>query len=329
MPTPAMAPVSTRPAISVVLPVFNAGRYLRAALDSLAAQTCRDFEVIAIDDGSTDRSGAVLDAYARRDGRFRIFHQANAGIVDALNAGLARARGEFIARMDADDEATPGRFAAQLARLRAEPGLVALGSAVTLIDAGGNPVKSLGRPLAHAAIERALLAGDGGAMIHPAVMFRARAVREAGGYRSQAAHVEDLDLFLRLARLGGLANLPEAGLRYRVHPQSINFTRNRGRQATRLAVLREAWEARGLAFDPARFPDDFARYADPANHHREWSVTSLAFGSRRVAVGHGWRAVRLSPRDPASWRALRYALTAPFPDLSARDLPASRHHLHA
>ncbi len=311
-PAPGIPPV-----VSVVLPVYNAARYLPAALASILAQTWRDFELIAVNDGSTDGSAAVLEAFAARDPRLRVCHRPNTGITGALNHGLGLARGEFIARMDADDEAAPTRFAAQVARLRADPRLVALGSAVTFMDAAGHPVKAFPRPCDHAAIERALLDGDGGAMIHPAVMLRAAAVRAVGGYRPEALHVEDLDLFLRLARVGLLANLPTDELRYRVHPQSINFTRNAGRHAVKLAVLREAWAARGLEFDPARCPDSFARYADPISHHREWSVTSLAYGSRRVAIAHGWATVRSRPLDRASWRALRYALTAPMPGLRA------------
>lgn len=307
----ASSPVA--PTVSVVMPVYNAARYLRTAVNSILAQTWRDFELIAVDDGSTDESKAILESLAAHDSRIIIHSRPNTGIVGALNDGLALARGEFIARMDADDEAASTRFATQLARLRLETGIVALGSAVTFMDAAGHPVKAFPRPLEHVAIERALLAGDGGAMIHPAVTFRTSALRQAGGYRQQANYVEDFDLFLRLARIGKLANLPTFELRYRVHPKSINFTKNSGRHAVKLAILREAWEARGLEFDPTRFADSFSRYADEARHHREWAVTSLAYGVRSVAVAHGWQTVRLRPFEPASWRALKYALTAPLP----------------
>ena len=312
-PSAALLPAPTAPLVSVVLPVYNAARYLRLAVNSILTQTWRDFELIAVDDGSTDSSKAILESFAAQDPRVIVISRPNTGIVGALNDGIARARGEFIARMDGDDEAAPTRLAAQVARLRAEPRLVALGSAVTFMDAAGHPVKNFARPLEHAAIERALLSGDGGAMIHPAVTFRARAVREIGGYRQHANYVEDLDLFLRLAEIGTLANLPTSELRYRVHPASINFTKNAGRHAVKLEVVREACAARGLPFDPAAIPDSFTRYTDQAEHHRDWSVTSLAFGSRRVAIAHGWRTVLLRPFDRASWRVLRYALTAPVP----------------
>jgi hypothetical protein len=218
--------------------------------------------------------------------------------------------------MDADDEAAPDRFARQLDRFRSDPGLVALGSAVTFMDAAGRSVQPCPRPLLHGEIERSLLTGDGGALIHPAVMFRAGAVQAVGGYRvfqRDAQYFEDLDLYLRLARAGTLANLAEPLLRYRVHTGSINFTRHAGRRAVKLALMTEAYAARGLPFDPEQIPDTADTHGDPARHAREWAASSLAFGSRRVAVGHGWRAVCLRPRDSASWRALRFALTAPVP----------------
>lgn len=304
------------PRLSVLLPVFNAARTLQQALDSLTTQTFGNFELLAVNDGSSDASEEILLRHALRDPRLRVISRPNTGIIGALNEALSWARGPFVARMDADDEAAPQRFSRQIARMDAEPGLVALGSAVTFMDERGHSVQACPRPTAHAEIERALLGGDGGALIHPSVMFRAEAVRTVGCYRllqPQAQYYEDLDLFLRLARIGRLANLPESLLRYRVHAGSINFQRHADRHAVKLAVLREAHAARGLPFDPAQMPDESAAHADPARHAREWAASALALGPRRVAVSHGWRAVRLRPFDPASWRALRYALTAPVP----------------
>jgi glycosyltransferase involved in cell wall biosynthesis len=295
------------------MPVYNAGRYLRQAVESILAQTFRQFELIAVDDGSTDDSKLILDELAARDARVRVISRPNTGIVGALNEALGAARGEFIARMDADDEAVPERFTLQLARMRADPRLVALGSSVTFMDADGNSVQPCPRVQTHAEIERDLLAGDGGALIHPAVMFRASALHEVGGYRAENQYLEDLDLFLGLARVGLLANLPESLLRYRVHPKSINFTKNAGRHALKLNLLRSAHETRGMIFDTAKYPDNTAETTDPARLYREWAVTSLAYGSRRVAIRHGLRAVRRTPRNLASWRALAYAIRAPKP----------------
>ena len=301
--------------ISVIIPIYNAARFLAKAIDSVLKQSFREIEVIAIDDGSTDGSASVIAGFAASDSRVRVISQANAGIVEALETGRAVARGKFIARMDADDWALPERFARQLDAMRSDSSLVALGSSVTFMDAAGNAVEICRRPINPTAIRSALLAGDGGVLIHPAVMFRADAVAAVGGYRRSAQFVEDLDLYLRLDSIGTMGNLPECLLNYRVHPKSINFTKNEGREKVRLSVMREAYAVRGLHFDPARFSANASGFADLRRLHRKWAVTALACGPRRVAVGHGFRAVRLAPCDRAAWRALRYALTAPRPIL--------------
>lgn len=99
------------PKISVIVPVYNTARYLARCLDSIAAQTFADWECICVDDGSTDESGAMLDAYARRDARFRVIHQENGGVSRARNAGLDAARGEWIGFVDSDDWVEPETFA--------------------------------------------------------------------------------------------------------------------------------------------------------------------------------------------------------------------------
>ena len=98
------------PKISVIVPVYNTARYLARCLDSIAAQTFPDWECICVDDGSTDESGAMLDAYARRDARFRVIHQENGGVSRARNAGLDAARGEWIAFVDSDDWIEPETY---------------------------------------------------------------------------------------------------------------------------------------------------------------------------------------------------------------------------
>ncbi len=115
------------PLLSILMPVYNAGRYLRPAIASLLAQDFRDFELIIVNDGSTDGSAGIIDSFAVRDARIRVFTRANAGIVSALNAGLAVAQGGLIARMDSDDIALPGRLRAQVDFMQAHPECVAAG----------------------------------------------------------------------------------------------------------------------------------------------------------------------------------------------------------
>ena len=107
------ARAQTPPEISVLLPAYNAAATLPAALDSLLAQTFGDFEIVVVDDGSIDETGAILHTYAARDARVRSIRQAHAGVVGAAQAGLLACRGALVARMDADDLAVPERLALQ------------------------------------------------------------------------------------------------------------------------------------------------------------------------------------------------------------------------
>src|SRR3954464_7344480 len=115
------------PVVTVLMPLYNAERFVAQTLDAILAQTFGDFEFLIINDGSSDRSLQILQDFARRDPRVRLGSRPNTGYVVALNEGLGLARGEFVARIDADDLADPRRIELQVARMRAEPQLVALG----------------------------------------------------------------------------------------------------------------------------------------------------------------------------------------------------------
>jgi hypothetical protein len=230
------------PAVSVVLPVYNSEPYLAEALDSILRQTFDDFELIAVYDASTDNSRTRLEDAARRDARVRVVDGPGRGLVDALNLGLERARGEFIARMDADDVSQSTRFARQVEYLRANPQIAVVGSAITLIDAAGRVMREIDYPLTPAEVDRFLIE-TGSALAHPAVMARRDAMLSVGGYRSLFQHAEDYDLWLRLAERHSLANLPERLLRYR-HHDTKGSLRHAAAQQLATHVARLCAEAR-------------------------------------------------------------------------------------
>src|SRR5258706_6371791 len=124
----------TRPRVSILIPAYNAQRYIVEAVESMLAQTYGNFECIVVDDGSTDRTAPLLSELQRRDSRVRPLRVPHGGIVDALNAGADAARGDLIARMDADDVALPDRLDTQVRYMDAHPDVVALGSKVLLVD---------------------------------------------------------------------------------------------------------------------------------------------------------------------------------------------------
>ena len=214
--------MNRNPAISVILPVYNAETYVREAVESILAQTFTDFECIIINDGSTDDSGAILRELAARDTRIVLIERPNGGLVSALNDGIESARAEFIARMDADDMAMPERFALQHARMVQEPELAVLGSFIRVMDKAGNIIRLGEYSLTPKAVAHQL-EKEGCPVAHPAVMMRRDAVLKAGGYRKAFCHAEDYDLWLRISDLGhAIANLPQPLLNYREHGANMS-----------------------------------------------------------------------------------------------------------
>ena len=295
------------PQVSVVMPVFNAQRYLAEAVESILAQTWRDFEFVIVDDGSTDRSPKLLERYAVRDSRIKLIRRPNTGIVGALNDGIAAASGELIARMDADDVALPQRLEKQVAYLAQHPEVVALGSRVTGVDPYGCVLFHSEHKLAHEEIDAELLRGVGWAIVHPAAMLRRAAVAAIGGYRPQFQWVEDLDLFLRLGETGKLANLPEALLRYRQHTESINRTRSAEQARLADACVREAYRRRGGEPPPGW---KFVPKAKPARdvQLRTWAWMAMKDGNVPVARKHAVELWKTAPLSVESWRTLLCAM---------------------
>lgn len=207
------------PAISVVLPVFNAVAYVEAAVQSVLEQTFENFELILIDDGSTDASGDILRKLAARDTRVRLIQRENRGLIATLNEGVTMARAPFVARMDADDISLPCRLALQFERMCADPSLVVLGGAIRYLDAAGRLGRTVVYPTGEK-IETAILWGA--PVAHPATMFRTEAGRRVGGYSHLFAHAEDYALWLQLRNSGKVDNLPQTVLHYRVHGQSTS-----------------------------------------------------------------------------------------------------------
>ena len=131
----------TTPLISVLMPVYNCSPYLAKAVGSILEQSHTDFELICINDGSTDDSGAILDWFARYDHRMLVVHQRNQGIVAALSRALEVSRAPLLARMDGDDIAFPGRFEWQVDALCKDPTIVALGTGALEIDTDDAPLR--------------------------------------------------------------------------------------------------------------------------------------------------------------------------------------------
>jgi glycosyltransferase involved in cell wall biosynthesis len=227
--------MGTLPAVSVVMSVYNGLPYLPAAIDSILAQTFGDFELIIIDDGSTDGSGAVIDSYSDR--RIRVLTQSNLGLVASLNRGIREARGRYVARHDADDQSEPERFARQIAYLARHPGTAVVGSPMSVIGEDGRIKHRHAVLLGDPELRQELLVRS--PFVHGSVMIDAAALDKSGGYDQSAWPAEDYDLWLRLSEQGRLANVPEYLYRYREHGAGISG-QNAERQSVAVAVVREA-----------------------------------------------------------------------------------------
>lgn len=207
------------------MPCYNREDTLEETLESIAAQSLDDFEVVAVDDGSTDGTASILSRWQAKDPRFRFLPVPHAGIIPALNAGLAAARADLIARMDADDRMYPTRLEKQVAYLEAHPRVALVSSHVAGFPAGKlrqgfqHYINWLNSLEAHEDICREIFVES--PLCHPTVVFRKQLVLDLGGYQEHG-WPEDYDLWLRMAAAGcRFAKLPEVLLDWREHPDRL------------------------------------------------------------------------------------------------------------
>ncbi len=274
-------PNMVNPSVSVVIPVYNPGRHLVAAIGSILEQTREDWECICVNDGSTDGSGEMLDRFAAEDSRIKVVHQANAGFVRALNVGCGLAKSNLICRMDADDISMPDRLERQLASMQAHPNVVALGGAILEIDAESQPI-GLGRlSQTHTEILNDLLHRRTG-LFHPTALIRADALKQIGGYRSKYPAIEDHDLWLRLSKVGELANTADVVLCYRQHSASMCWQNSQKQRELMTELLKAEHAERGLPFSESLNVNGVRTKANPG----KWARMAARGGYPRTAFKH-------------------------------------------
>jgi glycosyltransferase involved in cell wall biosynthesis len=206
--------------ISVILPVYNAELYIEEAVNSILSQTFTDFELIIIDDGSTDSSLELLSKLAALDARIRLVSRENKGLIATLNEAISLAKSDYIARMDADDIALPTRLAKQLEFLQSNPKVAVLGTCYRYIDVQGNVGAKRNTFISHADITASFYFCN--PIAHPSVMVNYRLLGNDYCYLEQYKTIEDLELWSRLSSKYQLANLAEVLLHYRVLNSSIS-----------------------------------------------------------------------------------------------------------
>lgn len=306
------------PQCSVLMSVYNGEAYLESAVRSVQAQTLKDFELVIVNDGSTDRTAAILDRLAQDEPRLRVIHQENTGIAPAVNAGLAVCQADLVARMDSDDLAEPDRLAVQTRYMAEHPDVVAAGTAVTFIDHRDRRLTINRPPTDHDAIDRAMLKGHCSIWQTSSIIRRAT-LEQIGGYNTAYRTAEDIDLWLRLAEVGRLANLDRPLQSYRIHDQSITAE---GQAANRELCRRACDEAaarRGVpsafeAGEPWRHNGDRASRALFATRYGWWA---WHLGEMATARHYALQAIKNQPRNPEPWKLLLKSFTGK-PNAAAR-----------
>jgi hypothetical protein len=215
---PSLRADDTTPSLSVLMPIFNCERYFEEAAASVSAQTHADFEVVAVDDGSTDATALLADQWAASDPRVRVFRIPHGGLVAALNFGLSRCRAPLVARMDGDDVALSRRFERQVAILREHPEIGVVGCAFDELHGEQR------LPGGEILVEPILLAWRAHFFVvvpHPTAVFRRSLVEQVGGYSPDVQNVaEDFNLLRRLSRITQFTNVPEVLFLYRRHSEA-------------------------------------------------------------------------------------------------------------
>lgn len=236
-----MVAASGTPQISVLLPAYNAERYVAQSIQSVLAQTHEDFELIVVNDASTDSTRAVVLQYD--DPRIRLVdNPRNLGIVETLNRAMAMARGRYIARIDADDLCIPTRFAKQKAALDSRPGIVMVSAEMSVLSRGAVRFTRQ-RPETDLKALRWML-HLGNPVGHSSMMFRAEAVQRLGAYmRREFQYAEDFDFTHRLLAIGDVFIIPEYLVIYRQHGSNLTVTHRDEMARAAAAVLRRVYEA--------------------------------------------------------------------------------------
>lgn len=302
------------PNVSVILPCYNAEKYLAATMRSIAQQTYRDYEFVIVNDGSTDRSEQILQSFAEEDARVRIISRPNTGYVKALKEGIEKSTGPLIARMDADDIAKPDRFEKQVAFMDAHPEVVLLGGSYNLIDSESRRLRTMQQPTDHATLVQQCLAGTT-PICHPLSMFRRETYFRVGGYDEGCCPAEDLDLWLRMSEVGEIACLPDVLLDYRLHAGSVSETKQAKQMGAIRSIVERAAARRNVTVD-FKAGEGWRANGAEGNHKQllKYGWWAWNSGERDTARAYGWQSVREKPADVRGWKLLATTLLKRAPE---------------
>jgi len=246
-----MSNQTTSPKLTILLPVYNAGTFLAEAIDSILQQTFKNFELLIINDGSSDESLSIINKFASKDSRVRVISRENKGFIATLQEGIAIAKSDLIARMDADDIALPTRLEKQYAYMSNHPECMVVGCQLQIIDETGKKLHIDPRPTTNMNLR--LFLAYGCALSGPTVIFRKAILESVGGFDKNELPAEDYACWVKLAEKypdNTLINLPEVLYLYRETSTGISLSNKNiqiqktidiGR-AYRLSMIKRGWK---------------------------------------------------------------------------------------
>ncbi|XZF16653.1 glycosyltransferase [Chitinophagaceae bacterium MMS25-I14] len=295
-----------KPAVTVLLPAYNVAGYIKDAVESVLQQQFTDFELLIINDGSTDNTLEVLSQF--HDERIRIVSQENQGVVGALNNGLKLCRTELIARFDADDICYPDRLQLQYDFMNAHPDYVAVGGDVAYIDQHGEFVFTYHSKAYRDEDIRKIISTEC-SLVHSAVMYRKSAVLQAGGYDKNAWTFEDHFLWKKLLGIGKICNLRKTLIAVRFNPGSVTVDeRWRGKEFRSLkyasiesGIISDADGRRIREIFRSQNFDTFKKAAYHAMMGKKYLWNNYQLDKARI---HLRKAIEFAPSMPAPYLLL-------------------------
>jgi glycosyltransferase involved in cell wall biosynthesis len=295
--------------ISIIMPAYNSDNFVKDAVESVLNQTYPHFELIVCDDGSTDKTLEIVESYAERDSRIRLLRNRFRSVSLNANSGVSAARYPWIARLDADDVATPDRLERQIQAAEREPHVLCWGGAAQLINRNGQRLRTarLG-PETEVEFEELRRSGRVIYMLGLTTMIRRDAFLRVGGYDPRFNSADDIELLSRLAELGSIRALPAILGHYRIHGNSFTASRSiiqerlfqfiEARNKAHLAGGNLELEAYMEALDrqplPVRLLEALSGRSRQYYHH-----ATIGFAEHRVAQALGWGMLALLA-DPFS-----------------------------
>ena len=293
------------PLVSAIVPVYNGERFLRAAFDSALAQTLENIEIIVIDDGSTDASGAIADDYAaRHPGKFVVIHQTNGGLVVARNAGLAVARGRYMALLDADDEWLPHHLSACVDVLEKNPRIGLVHANIERINTDGSNTLAVKRYWSRGMDPFATIYLRHEHVSCSTVVARRDLIDGVGHFDEAFNRIgcEDRDLWLRCAAETEFVFIDDVHLRYRTHNENMSGNFEKMQRARSMLVEKFSDTPKG---HPLRRQAWAAMYYGMGD---QW----LDAGRRVPAARAYFNALRQQPTELRLWKALLRSLVLPI-----------------